>query len=228
MFERDKVYIDSLIEYKDGAYYCKEPLNIEFPKWYQDKQMFDIADKMYLYGIFSIHHKDKYAVSIIPTVIVTNPILTTEVERDGQPYIQLRYGKGDRLIESEKVIQHSFLSYNFFDANYMQAKVPWFITYEDLCKIMDNMVPYAASNLGANLVGNEVVTSFVTRLKSDKRKFYSSDPSKPYAYVDLMDVRYSTMSTLSKIAGNYFSEGLISSLVQQEQTPSKLEQHVRK
>lgn len=228
MFARDKDFMDSIVELKDGAYYCKEPVNIEFPKWYQDKQMFDIADNTYLYGIFSIHCGNKYSVSVIPTVLVTAPILITEVERFGEPYIQLRYGKGDRIIESEKVIQHSFLSYNFFDADFMQGKVPWFLTYEDLCRILDNMVQYAASNLGANLVSNEVVVSFITRLLKNKGVFYRLKPGEEYTFVDLMDVRYSTLSTLSKLAGNYFDEGLVSALVHQEKTPNKLENHVRK
>ena len=228
MLQRDKAFLDSVVYFKDGAYYCKEPVNIEFPKWYQDKQLFDIADNTYLYGVFSILCKDKYAVSVIPTVLVTSPILITEVERDAEPYFQLRYGKDDKIIESEKVIQHSFLSYNFFDAYFMQGKVPWFVGYEDLCRILDNMVQYGASNLGINQVSNEVVTSFVTRWAKDKRQFYRTQATGEYAFVDLMDVRYSTLSTLSKLAGNYFDEALVSALVQQEKTPNKLENLMRR
>ena len=228
MLKRDPAFLDSIIYQKDGAYYCKEPVNIEFPKWYQDKQLFDIADNTYLYGVFSIVCGEKYSVSIIPTVLVTSPILITEVERNGEPYFQLRYGKDDKIIENEKVIQHSFLSYNFFDAYYMQGKVPWFITYEDMCYILDNMVQYGASNLGINHVSNEVVTKFVTRLKNDKRLFYRTKPDAEYTYVDLMDVRYSTLSTISKLAGNYFDEAVVSALVQQEKSPNKLENLVRK
>lgn len=228
MFKRDQDFMNSVVVLKDGAYYCNQPVNIEFPKWYQDKQMFDISDNTYLYGVFSLHCGDKYSVSVIPTVLVTAPIMITEVDRNGEPYLQLRYGKGDKIIESEKVIQHSFLSFNFFNSNFMQGKVPWFLEHEDLCRIMDNMVQYAASNLGANLVSNEVVVSFITRSKKNLSKFYRINPDGEYTYIDLMDVRHSTLSTLSKFAGNYFDEALVSALVQQEKTPNRLENHVRK
>ena len=228
MLKRDKDYLDKVIEFKDGAYYCKEPVIIEFPKWYQDRQLFDIADHTYLYGIFAILCGDKYCVSIVPTVLVTAPVLITEIDRDEVPYFQLKYGKGDKIIESERVIQHSFLSYNFFDAYWMQGKIPWFIEESDLCFILDNMVQYGASNLGVNHVSNEVVTSFIVRDQKDKTVHHRIAPKNPYTYVDIMDVRYSTLSTLSKLAGNYWDEAVVSALVQPEKAPTNLENQARR
>lgn len=228
MLKRDKNFIDSIVYFKDGGYYCKEPVTIEFPKWYQDKQLFDISDNTYLYGVFAIVCGEKYSVSIIPTVLVTSPILITEIDRDGVPYFQLRFGKDDKIIDNEKVIQHSFLSYNFFDAYWMQGKIPWFIEEKDLCYILDNMVQYGASNLGINQVSNEVVTSFVVRAKDDKSIFHRLQPVRPYTYVDIMDVRYSTLSTVSKIAGNYWDEAVVSAFVQPEKTPNNLENQARR
>ncbi len=120
------------------------------------------------------------------------------------------------------------LSYNLFENFFIYAKAPWFIGYDDLIKIMDNLVSYANSNLGDNFIASELVTSFIARTKKDKSVFLRQDPTATPEFVDLTNVYFSALSTLNKVAGNYFTEGLTSALVQKEVTPTKLENLVRR
>lgn len=226
--KRDKDFIKSKLYVKDGKIYTKEKTIIEFPKWYENKELLDIQDVTYLYGVFAIIIDDKYSVSIIPTLVNTSPIIIREVERDSVTYIQFVYGKDDVIIDNINVVKKDLLSYNLFENFFIYAKAPWFIAYDDLIKIMDNLLSYANSNLGENFIASELVTSFIARTKKDKSIFLRQDSSSEAEYVDLTNVYYSALSTLNKVAGNYFTEGLTSALVQKEVTPTKLENLVRR
>jgi hypothetical protein len=82
--------------------------------------------------------------------------------------------------------------------------------------------------LGDNWIANELVVSFITRYKENKAIFHRQKVDEEYDFVDLNNVYYSAISTLNKLAGNYFSESLVSALVQKEKEPTKLEMVVRK
>lgn len=226
--KRDKDFIKSKIYVKDGKVYTKEKTIIEFPKWYETKELLDIQDVTYLYGVFAIIIDDKYSVSIIPTLINTTPIIIREVERENGTYIQFVYGKDDVLIDNTNVVKKDLLSYNLFENFFIYAKSPWFVDYEDRIKILDNLFTYSNSNLGDNFVASELVTSFIARTKKDKSVFLRQDPTAEADFVDLTNVYYSALSTLNKVAGNYFTEGLTSALVQKEKEPTKLENLVRR
>lgn len=224
---RDKQAISQRLSNRDGAYFTDTALTIEFPHWYAEKGLYVSEDVHYLYGVFAIVVGKHYAVSLIPTVMTTSPLMVTEIERDGVMYIQLTYAAGSKVLQSNRAIMQPFLSYNFFDGYFMQAKVPWYIGYEDLCKVMDNTVAYGGTNLGSNQTSNELLTSFIARSAKDKRKFFRTEPIGKPSFVDLMDVRYSSLSTVNKLAGNYFNESLVSALVHKEKQPTTLEKHVR-
>lgn len=225
---RDKAFIESKLYIKDGKVFTKEKTIIEFPKWYANKELVDTQDVTYLYGVFAIIIGEKYSVSIIPTLINTSPIIVTEVERNGEIYTQFIYGKDDCLINSTTVLKKDLLSYNFFENYFIYSKVPWFMGYEDLIKVMDNVQAYGGSNLGDNFIASELVTSFIARTQKDKSVFLRQDPTAKPEFVDLTNVYYSALSTLNKVAGNYFTEGLTSALVQKEKEPTKLENLVRR
>ena len=224
---RNKDAISKHLSNKGDGYYTDTPTIIEFPKWYQDKELYVSERVHYLYGLFAIIIGNDYSVSRIPTVLTTSPVMVSEVERGDEIYINLHYGAGSKLLESSKAIMQPYLAYNFFDGFFLQAKVPWYIAYEDLSVIMDNTVSYGGTNLGTNQTSNELLCSFIARQSKDKRSFYRLDPKGPPSFVDLMDVRYSSLSTVNKLAGNYFNEAIVSALVQKEKKPTTLEKHVR-
>lgn len=228
MLKRDKDFVQSTIQKKEDGYYTTKKTIIEFPKWYESKGLYEISDNTFLYGIFAMIVDDKYSVSRIPTIMNTTPLMVKEVERDGEVYIQLIYGPGDKIINGQNVLMQPFLSYEFFNGFFFLAKVPWFVDYEDLVFMMDNTTKYAGNNLGSNSVGNEVISAFISRQQSNKTKFFRSEPKGHPYFVGLMDVRYSALSTINKQAGNYPEESLVSALINKEAKPTTLENHVRR
>ena len=228
---RDSKFINSNLYVKDNKIYTKEKLIIEFPKWYADKELLDIQDTTYVYGIFAMIIGDKYSVSVVPTLITTTPIVVTEIERDEVTYIQFVYGKDDCIIDNINVVKKELLSYNFFENFFIYAKIPWFIEYEDLIKACDNLLKYAKSGLGSNFIATELVTSFIARIKSNKSIFFRQNVKYNRAdidYVDLTNPYYSSISTVSKLGGNYFTESLTSAIVQKQDSVTQLEKLVRR
>lgn len=225
---RDKQAIEKHLSRREDGFYTDTYTTIEFPAWYQDKGLYTNEAVHFIYGIFAIIIDNKYSVSLIPTVVGTQPVMIGEIDRGGEKYIQFFYAKGSKFLESTKTIMQPFLSYNFFDGYFMQAKVPWYIGYSDLATVMGNMADYGGSNLGENQTGNEMLVSFIGRTPKDKRVFYRNDPKGMPSFVDLMDVRYSSLTTVNKLAGNYFDESVVSALVHKETKPTTLENHVRR
>ena len=227
-YTRDTKVIKSILYEKDNKIYTKEKLMIEFPKWYEDKELLSLGDQTYLYGVFALIKDNFYSVSTIPTLIQVSPTIITEIKKGEEIYTQFIFGENKVVIENTQVVKQELLSYNMFSQFFLNAKIPWYIGYDDLVKIMDNLPEYAKSQLGDNWIANELVVSFITRYKENKAIFHRQKVEEDYDFVDLNNVYYSAISTLNKLAGNYFSESLVSALVQKEREPTKLEMVVRK
>ncbi len=227
-YVRDASKIKSILYEKDNKIYTKEKLIIEFPKWYEDKELLSLGDQTYLYGVFALIKDNFYSVSTIPTLIQVSPTIITEIKKGEEIYTQFIFGENKIVIENTQVVKQELLSYNMFSQFFLNAKIPWYISYDDLVKIMDNLPGYAKSQLGDNWIANELVISFITRYKENKALFHRQKIDEDYDFVDLNNVYYSAISTLNKLAGNYFSESLVSALVQKEREPTKLEMVVRK
>lgn len=226
--KRDPKYIQSLIEVKGDKIFCKEKCIIEYPAWYDEKGMGESREEVSMYGIFAIIVGDKYSVSTIPTICTSSPIVVTEIERGGVIYKQLRFGKGDCIINDRKVVSYTLKAYNFFESFFMRAKIPWFIEYEDLVKCMDNLTKYAASEVGGSAITNELVCSFVSRSAKDKSVYYRQvGGSGDVSFVDLMNVYHSTVGVVNKLAGGYFNNALTSALVQKNEGNTKIELHMK-
>ena len=225
---RDKDFIQSKLYTKEGKLYTKEKTIIEFPKWFEDKGLSNFQEITEVYGVIAIIIGDVYSVSAIPTLLQTKPIMVKEIEReDGEVYVQCLYGKDDPILENMNVVKRDILSYTFFETFYMQSRVPWYVEYTDLSKIMDNMFKYGGSRLGDNYIASEILNSFITRSRGNKKLFYRQDMGKDYEYVDLMNVYHSLIGTTNKISGNYFTQSLVSGIVQKSDVSTKLEKHAR-
>lgn len=225
--KRDKDFINKNLYIKEGKIYCKQKTILEFPKWYEDKDLASIQEVAYVYGIFALIIGDSYSVSVIPTLVPTVPIMVNEIERDGIIYTQFVYGKDDCIIDDIKVVKHDILSYNFFESFFMYAKIPWYVEYEDIVKIMDNLVPYAKSNVGDNMIASELVTSFIARSSKDKKLFYRQVGTGQYEFINLLSPYYAPRNTLNRLAGNYMTDSIVSAIVEKSDNTTKLEGHVR-
>ena len=132
---------------------------------------------------------------------------------------RLRIAVKDKgLVQDDKII------YFIVDEIYFQAKVPWYINYNDLCNLLASAPEFADFGAAANLEVSEMFASAVARPKGQTETFLrtvlksAKDVKTTEAeYVGMKNV-YSTVSgTMNRIAGNYFEPAVEGALVQ----PSK-------
>lgn len=225
---RNKSLIQKHITLQNNQYVTDTLTILEFPKRYLDKDMATISDKTYVYGIFALIIGDTYSVSLIPSFIETNPLYIKEITRDNVEYVQFYYGKDMPVIENVQVIRNKVYTYNVLEEFYLRGNVPWFLAYDDLNTIFNNMRYYADSAIGDSKLTNEIITSYITRDATDKHVYHRLSKKPDHVYIALDDIYYATLGTVNKLSGSYFDKGLVSALVQPEKSPTKLEQIIRK
>lgn len=228
--KRDPKKVRSSIEIKpDGKYYCNEKLTIEVPSWYIDKGMLVFGQDTFFYGVAAIIIGDYYSVMNVPTLIRTRPVNIKSVKHeDGMEYTQLEYMPGDMFITDKKVVQETLLSYAYFSDYIIRSKVPWFISYEDMIRVLNNFKKYANSNIGVNPIANESVVSYVTRTEDDPDMYFRHAPKgvKP-RFIDLMNMFHAIKPTVNKISGGYLETGITAAYVKEPSPPTKLEIHLK-
>jgi len=225
--KRDPAYFKNIIVNKDNKLITKENVKIKFPKRYIDKGLAKIGSNIEIYGIFAIVKDDRYSVSNIPAMINTSPILINEKLINEVEYIVFEYGKDSPIVNDITVLKNNILTEALFQEFIINGKMPWFIEYEDVNVIFKNMVKYASSAIGENHISSELITSYMARSKNDIKLFHRNEPKDDYIFAPLDDVFYSANSTLAKLAGNYFSDAIISAIKQPEKSPTQLEKLLR-
>jgi hypothetical protein len=231
---RDPRYVLSKLIKKDNKVFTTVPAHIEIPKRFINRDLLEMKDQTYVVGVFALCMGDKYSVSLIPSMFRTVPLNIMEYKIGDVEYIKLLYAKDTCVIENTEVVRKDTLSYSIFDELLMAGKIPWYVEYEDVCKLLDGMVKYADSKVGINLFANEIIAAFVARTKDNMAVYYRTkavskdhDQRVKYDYNGIDDVFYSANNTFSKMAGNYYRNGVISALVQPEKTIGDIEKGIR-
>lgn len=225
---RDKEFMGKLISIKGDKVYCSKRCSIEFPSWYIDKGLAKFGHDTAFMGICAIVVDNKYCVTTVPTIVRSNPIDMNQIERNGVPYTRLEFGPGDPIYSNTSVVKETLLSYDFFNHFFLRTKVPWFIEYHDMVKLMNNLMKYAGSGVGRSPIGNELTVAFVTRDAKDPLKFYrQTDMKGEYIFVDLMDIYLSVRNTMDRLTGGYYKDALVGSLLAPAQEPTDIEKHLK-
>jgi len=227
--KRDPDHIKKQLTIKDNMILANKELFIEFPKRYRQKDLVEQGQEIAVYGVFAVIDPDaeKYSVSLIPAFIKTEPFNVREIEREGVTFIQFQYAKDTPIVASTTVTRNKITSYDLFEEFYLDGKAPWYMSYTDMYKLLSHFKKYADSNIGANSLSNELITSYITRNQDDPTIYYRQATNKPYTFVALENVFYSTVGTLNKISGAYFTDGLVAALVNKEEKPTDVENIVR-
>jgi len=220
-FKRNPKFMDKYTITKGNNVTAKEELYYLFPDKFLDKNLAVIDVTSTLLACMAIcNNKDEYAVLNLPCKIKVSPSSTEEVMIGDVLYQKVVMDEGDLIIDDLKYVKNGNMVYHVFEYFVIQGKIPWYLEYEDVFELFNNIPEYTATSVGKDPLVFEILTSIITRTQKDIKISYrnaintEADKINTKArYIGLMDIWYTFKSTLSKIAGSYMKDGIVSSIV---------------
>ena len=212
-----------------------EDIKVMFPSRYVNKNLAIMGDTVTVLSIYAIiDNEGNYGVINAPIMIELNPTMTDEVEIEGKVYTILEFSKGDVFTNNTSLVIRNGNIYELFDELFIHGNIPWYLNYEDLSNLFKLSGKYAGTGIGDNPLAMELLASIIARNKNDKTMLYrklakdmsvikKSDP----AFVALLNIYYSFTSTMSKLTGSYFKDGITSALVNHETESNAVEDMIK-
>ena len=230
------VVLNQLVQTEQGQVFCKVPCRIQVPTRFADRGLAQVGTNTFVYGSFPIIlDSGEYAVVNVCALIEISPFKITKTTLAEEEYYEFYFEANSVVIKTTEIVQRDAMMYNVFDEFIFKGKVPWYLGYDDMCKLFDTADFAAGSNVAELLEVIEFIASMVTRSKADRSKFIRN-VAKTYAdfanianidYVPLNSIFYSVNSTMNKLSGNYFDNGVRSSLVTTTTQVNKIEAIIR-
>lgn len=207
---------------KNNRVITKVPLTIQVPTRYPDIGLGEVGINTVVYGLFSIVDKQtqEYAVNSANALIEINPSQTGKVLIEEVEYYEFSFDANTVLYNNLNILRRDDILFRLFDEFFFKGKLPWFASYEDVCKLFDTSEEYAGSGVAATHEIIEFLAAMITRSKQDRTiplrnvlKSYQDLKPENTDYVPLQSVLYSVNSTVNKLTGAYFNDGVTSALV---------------
>lgn len=209
---------------------ASKPCSIQIPLNYENAKLAQIGEDIYVLGVFAIIlESGEYAVSNVMTLIKLKPTKVSTITILEDEYYEFYFDAGSVVIDNTEVVQRDNILFSVFNEFVFKANIPWFMTYSDLGKLYDTCKEYANSNIGDTYEVMEFIASILGRATNDRSIYYrlGGNYKIPPQYVSMASVFYSMHNTVNKIAGNYFSDGLVSALVNPSDRVEKIEKLLR-
>lgn len=227
--------LEAIKENQAGQIIAKEECKIQVPVRFSEIGLGEIGINTYTYGLFAIIlASGEYSVCNINAIVELQPYKQTLVTINDIDYHEFHFEPGSVIIKTTDLVKREALLYRVFDEFIFKGKVPWYAEYEDLGKLFDSAKYHAGSNVGQNLEVIEFIASMITRYKADRTKYIRNSITSfnelslnNIDYVPLKSVFYSVNSTLNKIAGSYYNDGIASALINPSREVGNIEAILR-
>lgn len=209
-----------LVETSSGQVITKEPCTIQVPVRYNNIGLANIGSTTTIYGCFCIVFGNEYSVCNINAMVDIIPDLTKQITVNDEQYYEFHFDKGSVVIRTTDLIKTERMLFTVFDEFIFKGNMPWYMGYEDAGKLFDTAGYHAGSRVAESLETIELIISLISRYSGDRTKYlrniltsYKDTKLSNLAYIPLKNVFYAVTNTLNKLSGNYFNDGVVSSLV---------------
>lgn len=224
--------IDRFFEYDDKLKcmtFIGQSLVVYIPARYEVFDLLTMADTVTTLAVVDLVIDQKYRAGLL--LLATIEMEPDDVEKimvDDLQYVKLTLSTGAKFICNTERIADATIVYAVWTEFVGSGKLPYFIDYSSLSKLFDQAKSMCDLNIPVDHVMYEVIFSYLCREQDNLSVTYRhTDMFKPFKMIGLRNVGYATSSTLSKIMGSYFSQGLNSSLIQTSTERSPMEDLLR-
>lgn len=221
-----------LQELPDGKLIALKQVRIYIPVRFAERGLAEIGVDTYICGIYAMTCEDKYyAVSTVNASIRIQPSSTIRVKFNGVEYFEFTFEAGSVVALSTNLVRIDVMVYKIYDEIISKGRVPWYMSYDDLGKIFDTASYHAGTSIGQEAAVTELIISIIARDKDDRVVYYrsvagDSVKKEPY-FIALRSVTYAATNTTNKLAGSYYSVGVVSALVSPSERTERLEALLR-
>ena len=224
----------ALKEVKDSLIAVKR-CRIYIPESYIGGPLGSIEDSIRIVGIYGIVVEDKYyAVSSALAIMEIEPSATNVVTIDNIKYMEFTFEVGDTVIRNINLIRTGTLVYRIYNEIIAKGKIPWYLQYKDLCLLFTTAYIHGNANLQGDSAILELIASSMARQKDDRTKFYRLQPGLNAkedkigpAFIPLRYVGMQATSTVARLLGAYFQEGVTSALISPSTRTESIEDILR-
>jgi hypothetical protein len=231
LFRTPKAAQENLIKTSGSQIITRKACRIQVPVRFSTRGLGQVGIDTLTLGCFPvIFDDDTYSLLSVCALVQLNPFKTITVTVDDVEYHEFHFRENDVVFKSSEVVKNESIMFNIFDEFFIKGNVPWYVGYEDLCKLFDTAKSHGGSNVAKNLKTLSFLASIITRAKSMREKYirttartYADITSEHVEYIPLNSVFYAVNSTVNKLSGNYFKDGVVSALVNPTVRKDKIE-----
>lgn len=222
-----------LVKNEAGQVIAKEKCYIQVPARFSSIGLGQVGVETIIYGCYAlISESGRYTVRNINALIEISPTKVETVKVGDVDYHQFEFDAYQVMIKTSNIVKRDNIIYNIFDEFLFKGKVPWYVEYEDLGKLLDTAKKFANSDVGKNQDVIEFIVSMISRNKNDRtiniRHILNNYKElHNVSYVPLSSVFYSVNTTINKLSGSYFNDGIVSALVKKTDDTSEIEKILR-
>jgi hypothetical protein len=137
-------------------------------------------------------------------------------------YFEFEFERGATVIPLLDLVKTDSLVYKIYNEIIAGGHTPWYLSrdYALMALIFDTAKEHAGANIGQNHEVTELLISMVARNANNRNEYYRHAISSmgdlianPPVMIPLRSVEFAASNTLNKLAGSYFSRGVVSALV---------------
>lgn len=219
-----------------GQVVCLNNCFVQVPKSYFDNGLGTLGTEIKIYGLFAvILESGQYSLVNTTAMFTITPTATTVKMIEGKEYYEFSFAKNGVIFPTTSLLSESKLIYEPFQNFLFMGRVPWFVSYEDHCKLFDTAPHFA----GFGSLKNPEVMEFLSAMCARRANTTSNDflrlSIKDYKegepgsveFVPMGSVVATVRSSLNKISGAYAQDGIISAIVSPSDTVGSVEKIVR-
>lgn len=218
--------IDQFFEYNSETKemtFIGEALEVLIPKRYEVYNYLTISDTVKTLAVLDMIINDTYHVGLLALTTIemeaddVSTIMIGEIQ-----FVALTLSKGSRFICNTERIADGDIVYSLWMEFITRGKLLYNIDYDTLSTLFDQAKSMCDTNIDVDHVIFETIYSHLSRDPNNLSVQYRhTDMKEAFKLISLRSVGYATTSTTSRLLGSYFGSALNSSLIQevQERTP---------